>query len=214
MPVASSIAGRYYGRGERQDDLEQVAYVGLAKAVERFDPARAKDFLSYAVPTIAGEVKRHFRDRCWSVRPPRRVQELQAKISAARERLTHELGRQPHTSDIAVELGLADDEVSEALSANGCFSPPSLDAPIAAEVPTPVGESIGECDSGFERCEGHLLLQHLLQGLTPREQEILHYRYVERWSQTQIGQRIGVSQMQVSRLLSRILRDLETRAAA
>lgn len=214
MPVASSIARRYYGRGESLDDLEQVAYVGLAKSVARFDLARKKDFLSFAVPTIAGEVKRHFRDHCWTVRPPRRVQEMQAKISATRERLTQDLGRQANAGDIAAELDVAESEVAEALSADGCFLPSSLDAPTGAEASTPIGESIGECDGGFERCEGHLLLVRLLEELTPREQEILRYRFVEGWSQDQIGRRIGVTQMQVSRLLSRILRHLGMRAAA
>lgn len=215
MGVAASIARRYYGRGERREDLDQVAYLGLTKAVAGFDPALDVDFLSYAVPTIAGEVKRHFRDRCWSVRPPRWVQEMQPKICQARERLTNELGREPSSRDIAAELNVAEDEVTEALSADGCFTPSSLDAPAGrGDSDHPLIDGLAEDDSGFARCEGRLLLTDLLSSLSARDQQILHYRYVEGWTQERIAEQMGVSQMQVSRILSRILRDLHAGAAA
>ncbi len=214
MPVAASIAGRYAGRGENQDDLRQVAYVGLSKAVAGFDSAMGKDFLSYAVPTIAGEIKKHFRDHCWTVRPPRRIQELQSRISGARERLTQELGHTPSRTELATELGVAEREITEALSADGCFSPSSLDTPIGDGSATSTGDLIGDYDGEFERREGSMVLEELLSGLSPRERDLLTFRYVNDWTQDRIAERLGVTQMQVSRLLKRILQDLGARAAA
>lgn len=212
MPVAASIAHRYSDRGANGDDLEQVAYVGLIKAVSRFDATRDHDFLTYAVPTITGEVKRYFRDACWSVRPPRWIQEMQGKIPAVRERLAQHLGRQPTLGDIAQALGVPDSDVAEAMAATGCFTPASLDAPAGTESGTPVGQFIDERLKGFARCEDHVFVRQLLQHLTERDRQILYYRYLEGQTQQQIAERIGVTQMQVSRLLSRILRDLGTLA--
>lgn len=214
MPVAASIAGRYVGRGESHEDLRQVAYVGLSKAVAGFDSALRKDFLSYAVPTIAGEIKKHFRDHCWTVRPPRRIQELQSRISGARERLTQELGHTPNLTELATELGVAEREINEALSADGCFSPSSLDAPVGDESATSAGDLIGEYDDEFERRERSIVLEELLRDLGARDRDILTFRYVDDWTQDRIAARLGVTQMQVSRLLKRILQDLGTRAAA
>ena len=214
MPVAASIASRYAGRGENQDDLRQVAYVGLSKAVAGFDSALGKDFLSYAVPTIAGEIKKHFRDHCWTVRPPRRIQEMQSRISGARDRLTQELGHTPNLADLATELGVVESEINEALSADGCFSPSSLDAPIGEESATSAGDLIGDDDDEFERRERSMILEELLHGLAARDRDILTFRYVDDWTQDRIAERLGVTQMQVSRLLKRILQDLNSRAAA
>ncbi|PRZ42558.1 RNA polymerase sigma-B factor [Antricoccus suffuscus] len=214
MPVAAAIAGRYAGRGENQDDLRQVAYVGLSKAVAGFDSALRKDFLSYAVPTISGELKKHFRDHCWTVRPPRRIQELQSQISGARDRLTQTLGHTPSLTELATELGVDEDEIDEALSADGCFSPSSLDAPVGEESATSVGDLIGDYDGEFERRERSMVLEELLHGLATRDRDILTFRYVDDWTQDRIAARLGVTQMQVSRLLKRILQDLSTRAAA
>lgn len=214
MPVAAAIARRYGARGANREDLEQVAYVGLIKAVRRFDGALDNDFLSYAVPTITGEVKRYFRDACWAVRPPRWVQEMQAKIPPARELLAQRLGRLPDLADIAALLGASEEEVAEALAATGCFTPASLDAPAGTEAGTPVGQLIEHRLKGLARCEDHVFVTQLLQHLSARDRQILRYRYVEGQTQQQIAQRIGVTQMQVSRLLSRILRDLGDRAAS
>ena len=213
MPVAASIARRYVGRGEGQEDLEQVAYVGLSKAVMGFDPTLDKDFLSYAVPTITGEIKKHFRDHCWSVRPPRRIQELQAQISGAHEALVQDLGGAPTSKDLAGRLNIDERDVAEALGADGCFSPSSLDTPVGDETSTSVGDMIGQADPEYERREGHLLLTQLLRELSARDREILNFRFVDDWTQDRIARRLGVTQMQVSRLLSRILKDLGSAAA-
>lgn len=214
MPVAASIARRYGARGVNGEDLEQVAYVGLIKAVRRFDADLDNDFLSYAVPTITGEVKRYFRDACWAVRPPRWVQEMQAKIPAVREVLAQRLGRLPDLADIAEVLGATEGDVAEALAATGCFTPASLDAPAGTEAGTPIGQLIEHRLKGLARCEDHVFVTQLLQYLTVRDRQILQYRYLEGQTQQQIARRIGVTQMQVSRLLSRILRDLGDRAAS
>jgi len=214
MPVAASIARRYFRRGERDEDLVQTAYVGLSKAVAGFDPGVQKDFLSYAVPTITGELKKHFRDHCWVVRPPRRIQELQAQVSRAREGLTQRLGRVPTASDVAGELGVSRERVVEALSADGCFTPDSLDAGVGEQGVAVLADVVGECDPGFARCEGHVLLVDVLRGLGAREREVLRLRFVEGWTQERIGRWLGVSQMQVSRLLGRVIRDLGIKAAA
>lgn len=214
MPVAASIARRYFRRGERDDDLLQTAYVGLSKAVARFDPMLHNDFLSYAVPTVTGELKKHFRDHCWMVRPPRRIQELHSQIPHVRESLTRRLGRAPTATDLATELGISHEKLTEALMADGCFAPESLDAAVSVETAAPLSEWIGDRDADYARCERHLLLEGLLGELGPRQREILQLRYVEGWTQERIGRCVGISQMQVSRVLHRLIRDLGTKAAA
>lgn len=214
MPVAASIARRYSFRGVNHEDIEQIAYVGLIKAVSRFDCRLDKDFLSFAVPTITGEVKRYFRDNCWAVRPPRRIQELQSLIPAERERLAQRLGRRPTLTDIAEALGVSDKVAAEAMAANGCFTPSSLDAPDNTGARVPIDQIIDLRLKGLAQCENQLFLAQLLQHLTARERAILHYRFVDGLTQHQIAEQIGVTQMQVSRLLSRLLRELAERAAA
>lgn len=208
--VAQALAHRYRGRSEPDDDLEQVAYVGLVKAAEGFDPKRGKDFLSYAVPTISGELKRHFRDHCWWVRPPRRVQELQARIAGCTDKLTQDLGRPPTPDEYAEELGIPVDDVSEALSADGCFTPSSLDAPTGPATGTVLADLIGEADPDLRRSEVHAMLAPLVRELPERDRQVIALRFYHDWTQEQIARSLGVTQTQVSRVLRRILQDLRS----
>ena len=208
--VARSIARRYQGRGIPLEDLEQVAYVALVRAARKFDGDKAEDFLTYAVPTIRGEIKRHFRDLGWTVRPPRRVQELQTSVMRTRESLREKAGRTPTCLEIAEELGVTEKDVIEALGAEGCFTPLSLDAPVGSAEPdsAALGDLLPEFDSGLAVAEARALLAPALAALTPRERLIVRLRFVDDLTQEEIGQRIGVTQMQVSRLLSGILTKL------
>lgn len=204
MRVASDCAKRYRGRGIASDDLDQVAYVGLVKAVRGFDPGRGLDFLVFAVPTIRGELRRHFRDLGWTVRPPRSIQELQSRILAAEGELTQELGRSPRPSDLARHLDVDLDHVLDALSANGCFAPASLDIP-SLDGDEVLGDRLGAMDPEFDTAEARVTLAAVMRGLTPRERRILELRFFGGRTQAEIGADIGVTQMQVSRLLNRIL---------
>lgn len=204
LPIAYSIARRYGDRGEPLADLEQAAAVGLVKAVRRYDASLDHDFLTYAVPTITGEVKRHFRDYAWTVRPPRRIQEAQARISAAGEELTTTLGRSPTRPEVADHIGIGEPVVVEALSARGCFTPTSLDATTADTDTLPLHLSIGVQEDGYAVAETQVALRPALDQLSARDRRILHLRVDNGWTQTQIADELGVSQMQVSRLLGRI----------
>jgi RNA polymerase sigma-B factor len=204
MQIAVEVARRYRSRGVAMDDLDQVAYLGLVKAVRGFDPERATDFLSYAVPTIRGEVRRYFRDHGWVVRPPRTVQQAQARITAVESDLCQELGRAPRPSEIASHLDLELDLVVEALAANGCFVPTSLDA-TTADFEAGIGERLGEDDPSFESAEARVALKPLLSHLDPREQIMLEMRFFKGSTQSEIGEVLGITQMQVSRLLSALL---------
>ena len=207
MIVASDCAKRYRGRGVATDDLDQVAYLGLVKAVRGFDPGRGLDFLVFAVPTIRGELRRHFRDLGWAVRPPRSIQELQGRIAVAEGALAQELGRSPRPSDLARHLDADLEHVLDALGATGCFSPTSLDTPNAEGDET-LGDRLGSLDPSFETAEARVTLAAVLRGLTPRERRILELRFFGGRTQAEIGADIGVTQMQVSRLLNRILERL------
>jgi len=213
MGVARAIAARYRDRGIGKDDLMQAAYVGLVKAAQGFDPSFERDFLSYAVPTITGEVKRYFRDHGWTVRPPRRVQELQAQISRVSSDLSQELHRSPRPSEVAQALGVEVDAVIEALAADGCFTPASLDVPVGEDGSTSLGELLGGDDGDMGRAEARILLAPAVRQLPPRDRRILELRFFHGWTQEQIAGDIGVTQMQVSRLLARILSDLRTQLA-
>jgi RNA polymerase sigma-B factor len=204
LQIALDVARRYRSRGVPVEDLEQVASLGLVKAARGYDPGRATDFLSYAVPTIRGEVRRYFRDHGWTVRPPRTVQQAQARITSAESDLCQELGRAPRPTEIAEHLDLDLDLVVEALAANGCFSPTSLDAtPAGAE--SGIGERLGEDDAAFDSAEARVALQTLLAHLDSRERIMLEMRYFQGATQSQIGEVLGITQMQVSRLLSALL---------
>jgi RNA polymerase sigma-B factor len=208
MGVARAIAHRYRQRGLAEDDLVQAAYVGLVKAVNGFDPSHERDFLSYAVPTVTGEVKRYFRDFGWAVRPPRRVQELQGSIAKLSSELTQRLGRSPRPSEVAEKLGIDVESVIEALAADGAFTPASLDVPVGEDGAATLGDLMPHDDEDFASAEARVVLGPAVRRLAPRDRRILELRFFQGWTQEQIAQDIGVTQMQVSRLLSRILKDL------
>jgi RNA polymerase sigma-B factor len=198
--VAHDVARRYRGRGVADDDLDQVACIGLVKAVRGYDPDKATDFLGYAVPTIRGEVRRYFRDHGWVVRPPRSVQELQPRITRARGELWQRFGREPKADEVADELDVEPDQVREAMGADGCFSPSSVDA--APSEGATLADRLGSDEPGYARVDARVTLRPLLRTLTDRERRILEMRFRDGCTQAEIGHEIGVTQMQVSRLLS------------
>ena len=208
VDIAESIVMRYRNRGVAVEDLVQVACLGLVKAARGFDPTKSDNFLGYAVPTILGEVKRFFRDNAWVVRPPRRIQELQAQISAVSSEIMQASGQVPTAREIADALGVDDKDVSEALSADGCFSPSSLDRPPGDGEVNPLSEVIGDVDPGFNHAEAVVALRPLCRNLSERDRRIVYLRFFHEWTQAKIAEEFGVTQMQVSRLLSRILREL------
>jgi RNA polymerase sigma-B factor len=204
MPVARAIASRYRSKGITLDDLQQVACLGLVKAVNGFDAGFGKDFLSYAVPTISGEVKRHFRDLGWTVRPPRRVQELQARIHSVSTD-SQPLGTATQPPEIAERLGVDVSDVIEALTCNG-FNPMSLDVPLGEPGSSAsLGDLLPSSGSDYDDVENAIVLNAALRSLSPRDLLILRRRFCDDATQQQIGEEIGLSQMQVSRLQARIL---------
>ena len=207
--VARSMASRYRNRGIDLDDLEQVALLGLTKAAQRFDPAAGHDFLSFAVPTIRGELRRHFRDSGWMVRPPRRIQDLQTRIAGAREELESRLGRSSRPSELAAHLGEQTSDVVEALAADGCFTPTSLDARVA-DGSSSLGDLLGEDDHALAQAEAKVMLDPLMRGLTARDRRIVRLRYFQEQTQQEIADSVGLTQAQVSRILTRILTDLRS----
>jgi RNA polymerase sigma-B factor len=211
LPLARSLARRYANKGEPLDDLEQVASVGLLKAIDRFDIAREVKFATFAVPTIAGELKRHFRDRGWMLRVPRDVQELNARLARVRDRLTRELGRGPSVPELAAGVQASTEQVLEALSAADAYRTLSLDEPLADGV-GPL-DALGSDDENFERTEQRLLLRRGFDGLEPREREILRLRFFEGLTQREIADRVGISQMHVSRLIRRSVEALRATIA-
>jgi len=201
LPLARSLARRYAGKGEPLEDLEQVASLGLLKAIDRFDVSRDVRFATFAVPTIAGELKRHFRDRGWMLRVPREVQELSARVVRAREALTRELGRSPTVAEVSGSLGAGVEQVLEALRAADAYRMMSLDEPLADGAGAL--EAIGGDDAGYELAEHRVMLRRGLDGLGAREREIVRLRYYEGLTQREIARAVGVSQMHVSRLIRR-----------
>jgi RNA polymerase sigma-B factor len=210
LPLARQLARRYSGAGEPLDDLIQVASLGLVKAVDRFDPSRAVAFSSFAVPTILGELKRHFRDKGWSVRVPRDLQELALKLDRVAEELSRELSRAPTPSELAARLGVTEEEVLEAREAAHAYRAVSLDRPRNEddESGPVVSDGMGGDDPGFGRAEDAATVDQLLRVLAPREREVLRLRFVEDLTQQEIGERIGVSQMHVSRLIRQAIQRL------
>jgi RNA polymerase sigma-B factor len=213
LDVAESIARRYRNRGIPHEDLVQVACLGLVKAAHGFDPDRADNFLSYAVPTMLGEVKRFFRDHAWIVRPPRRVQELQAHITASSADLQQRTGRMPTPGEVADATGSTAQDVKEALLADNCYSPTSLDRTTTEDGGTLV-ELLGDVEPGYARAEAVSTLRPLCAKLSPRDRRILYLRFFHEWTQARIAEELNVTQMQVSRLLRRILDDLRSQLAA
>jgi RNA polymerase sigma-B factor len=214
LPLARHLAHRYSGRGEPTDDLVQTATVGLIKAVDKFDPDRGVDFAGYAIPTIIGEIKRHFRDRTWSVRVPRRLQELRLAITEANSTLTHTLGRSPTVADIATHLGVTEEDVLEGLEGARAYNATSLSTPISADGSTELGDTLGGEDQEFELAETRVALGPALSTLDEREQKILTLRFYGNLTQSQIAETIGISQMHVSRLLTKALTKLRTELGA
>ena len=204
MPLARSLAMRYRRQTEPLDDLVQVASVGLVKAIDGFDPARGRPFSAYAVPTILGELRRHFRDHVWNVRLPRGLQELTMKVDDATKRLAEEQGHYPTPAQIAAHIGVSVEQVLEALEAGHARRTLSLDAPrVEGEETTSTIETIGDTESGYDRVEAGLASTKA--GLDQREWTVLRLRFVEELTQFEIGQRLGVSQMQISRISRRAL---------
>ena len=212
LPMARSIARRYRGRGEDLEDLEQVAAVGLMKAIEGYDPTLGREFVVFAVPTVSGQIKRHFRDRSWSIRPPRRLQELRPRLSAARTELEQDLGRSPTVSEIAARLGVDVEEVGECMAAAEDYRLHSLDELVADAEGSSLSvlDTLGEVDAALETVVDHVTLAPLLTSLPERDARLLTLRFQEGWTQSRIGEELGVSQMQVSRLLQAVLRRLRT----
>jgi RNA polymerase sigma-B factor len=214
LPLARHLAHRYSGRGEPTDDLVQTATVGLIKAVDKFDPDRGVDFAGYAIPTIIGEIKRHFRDRTWSVRVPRRLQELRLAITEANSTLTHTLGRSPTVTDIATHLAVTEEDVLEGLEGARAYNATSLSTPISADGTTELGDTLGDDDHEYEIAETRVALGPALATLDDREQKILTLRFYGNLTQSQIADQIGISQMHVSRLLTKALTKLRTQLAS
>jgi RNA polymerase sigma-B factor len=204
LPLVRSLARRYANRGEPLDDIEQVGAIGLIKAIDRFDLERDVSLATYATPNVVGEIKRHFRDKGWAIRVPRALQELNARMSATIDRLTLRLGHSPSVAEIATELGTTPEEVLEALEVGTAYSTLSLSPPAGEESGDPL-EAIGVEDAEFERSEDRAALAPALAHLPEREREILRMRFEEGLPQTQIAERIGLSQMHVSRLIRKSL---------
>jgi RNA polymerase sigma-B factor len=211
LPLARRLAHRYAHTSEDPQDLVQVATVGLICAVDRYDPGHGTSFYAYAVPTIRGELKRHFRDRCWMIQPPRSIQELRLAVNAARQRLVHDLGRLPTVPELADAVGTSARRVREVMAAEQGYQPVSLNVPC----PGPDGadgaelaELLGAPDPAMESVPDRMSLPGALAQLTDRDRAVLVQRFVHRRTQTQIGRSLGISQMHVSRLITRALAQL------
>jgi RNA polymerase sigma-B factor len=216
LRLAEHLARRFANRGVPLDDLIQVASLGLVKAVERFEPERGLEFSTFATPTIVGELKRHFRDKGWSVRVPRRVQELHVELNTLIGELTQRLGRSPTIAELAVGARSSVEEVLEAMEAAQAYRSASIDAPVGNgdDDTRGLANQLGGEDSNLFDTENRLVLDELLSTLPRREQLMLHLRYYEGMTQSQIAERLEISQMHVSRLLARSLETLGEHASA
>jgi RNA polymerase sigma-B factor len=209
LPLVEYLARRFAGRGEPLDDLVQVGTIGLIKSVDRFDTDRGVEFSTYATPTIVGEIKRHFRDRGWAIRVPRRLQELRLSITTATADLTQQHGRSPTISELAVSIGVTDEEILEGLESSNAYATLSLDAPDSGDDRAlSMIDVIGGDDEALEHVENRETIKPLLEALDPREKHILTLRFFRGMTQSQIAAEIGISQMHVSRLLARTLTQL------
>jgi RNA polymerase sigma-B factor len=214
LPLARQLARRYQRGGEQLDDLVQVASLGLLKAIDRFDPARETAFSSFAVPTILGELKRHFRDKGWSVRVPRDLQELAVKVDRVADEMSRELGRAPTPAEIAERTGSSLEQVLEAREASAAYRAVSLDRSRTEdeEDGDSYADSVGAEDPGYRLAEDSATVQRLMRALSDREREVLRLRFEEDLTQSEIGQRVGVSQMHVSRLIRQSIARLREEA--
>jgi RNA polymerase sigma-B factor len=209
LPLVEYLARRFRNRGEPLDDLMQVATIGLIKSVDRFDLDRGVEFSTYATPTIVGEIKRHFRDKGWAIRVPRRLQELKLSLANATSELSQRNGRSPTVAELAVHLNMSEEEVLEGLESANAYSAVSLDAPEGGDDDAPsVSDSLGITDESIEGVEYRESLKPLLENLPPREKKILLLRFFGNMTQSQIAAELGISQMHVSRLLARTLAQL------
>jgi RNA polymerase sigma-B factor len=209
LPLVEYLARRFRNRGEWLDDLTQVATIGLIKSIDRFDLERGVEFSTYATPTIVGEIKRHFRDKGWAVRVPRRLQELKLSLTKAIGELAQREGRAPTVSELAAHLQMSEEEVLEGLESANAYSTVSLDAPDSGDEDAPaVADSLGIVDEALEGVEYRESLKPLLERLPPREKKILLLRFFGNLTQSQIAAELGISQMHVSRLLARTLTQL------
>lgn len=205
LPVARALAARFRDRGEPLDDLVQVACLALVKAAHHYEPGRGRGFLPYAVPSITGELRRHFRDRSWGVRPPRRLQELRAAAGAASAEITQSCGHRPTVEELAAALQEPADQVREALLASRDRRLTSLDAALEADATASLGTVLGVEDAGYDAVVDLLSVRTLLSSLSERDRRVLALRYHRGWTQARIAAEVGVTQVQVSRLLARML---------
>ncbi|MFI1917942.1 RNA polymerase sigma factor SigF [Nocardia sp. NPDC020380] len=208
LPLADHIARKFSGRGEAYEDLLQVARLGMVQSIDRFDVARGSRFLSFAVPTIMGEVRRYFRDNTWAVRVPRRVKETQNRLGSTIETLAQRLGRMPKARELAAELGVDRPEITQALLASNAYQSSSLDAVAPDEgenTPLALLDALGEEEPNYELVDQFLAVRPLIEELPTRERRVLVMRFFESKTQSQIAEQLGVSQMQVSRILTRTL---------
>lgn len=208
VPLARALAGRYTGRGEPLDDLVQVACVGIMKAIDGFDLSRDVRFSSYATPTVLGEIKRYFRDKTWALRVPRGLQELQIEVAKARDKLTTTLGRSPTVQELADAVDSPFEEVLQTIQSQDARRTRSLDEPTGEDVT--LADSLGQRDPDIARAEMRVLLDEAMEVLSERDQEVLRLRFVGDLTQTEIATRVGVSQMQVSRIIRSSLTKLRS----
>ncbi|KXB62324.1 SigB/SigF/SigG family RNA polymerase sigma factor [Olsenella sp. DNF00959] len=205
------LASKFKTRGEPLDDLIQVGSIGLIKAIDRFDPERGLEFTTFATPTITGEIKRHFRDKGWSVRVPRRLQELSAKVNQVTDELTKELQRSPSVEEIARELDSTVDEVLEAMESSSAYSSVSLEAPSSGgddDSPSVLDHYASE-DEELASSDDRMVIEDTIRDFSPREQEIIRMRFIDGLTQVEIAKKLGISQVQVSRLLRRTLKKVQ-----
>ena len=205
------LANKFKNRGEPLDDLVQVGYLGLLKAIDRFDPDRGLEFTTFATPTIMGEIKRHFRDKGWSVRVPRRLQELSAKVNQATDKLTVDLQRSPTVEEIAKYLGSTVDEVLEAMESSSAYSSVPLEAPSGGDsddAPSVIDRYAAD-DQDLDFTDDRLVIEEALRGFSPREREVIELRFLKGMTQIEIAKKLGISQVQVSRLLRRTLKKIQ-----
>ena len=205
------LASKFKNRGEPLDDLNQVGTIGLIKAIDRFDPSRGLEFTTYATPTILGEIKRHFRDKGWSVRVPRRLQELSAKVNQANDELTNELSRSPSVEEIAKRVGASVDDVLEAMESSSAYSSVPLEGGGSSDdddAPSVIDHYATE-DENLAASDDRIVLEDAIRDFSPREKDVIRMRFFEGMTQVEIAERLGISQVQVSRLLRRTLRRVQ-----
>jgi RNA polymerase sigma-B factor len=211
MPLVRALASRYAGRGEPLEDLVQVGSIGLIKAVDRFDVDRGVDFASYAVPTIVGEIRRHFRDKAWAMHVPRRLKELSLRLSRTLDQLTTELGRSPTIAELAAAAGVEEEDAIDALDSMNAYSTRSLHAPFDDDSDDSLSEKLGDEELGYAEVEDGAIVDAGLDALDERERQIVELRFFHELTQSQIASEIGISQMHVSRLLRRALATMRGR---